>query len=108
DPDNAPNSDPTDEFREEIQTALGGVGVYAKIESDETDVRALSLRNMLNELAANADKAREAEKAPHLKACRDIDAKWQPLVKSARDGAGKIKSARDDWANAKLEAQRQA
>ena len=96
--------DDADDFREEINTALAGVPAYAKIESDEADVRALSLRNMLNELGAAADKAREAEKAPLLKATREVDAKWQPLVKSARDGAGKIKSARDDWSDSKRKA----
>jgi hypothetical protein len=102
--DNRRNAEATAEFAEQITAALGGVPTYAKIESDEADVRALSLRNMLNELGAAADKAREAEKAPHLKASRDIDAKWQPLVKSARDGAGKIKAARDDWSDSKRRA----
>lgn len=96
--------DPTTEFREQIDTALGGVPGYAKIESDEADVRALSLRNMLNDLAAESDKAREAEKKPHWDAAKAVDLKWQPLVKSARDGAGQIKAARDRWADAKMEA----
>lgn len=97
-------SDPTAEFREQIETALGGVPAYAKIASDEADVRALSLRNMLNELAASADKAREAEKAPLLKAEREVDAKWQPMIKKARAGAGDIKTARDAWQDDKRTA----
>lgn len=100
--------DSADEYREQIETALGGVPAYAKIESDEADVRALSLRNMLNDLAANADKAREAEKRPHFEAAKAVDAKWQPLIKEAREGAGKVKVARDEWANDKLKAKQQA
>lgn len=103
-----PAPDPTSEFREQIKTALAGVGAYAKIESDETDVRALSLRNLLNELASAADKAREAEKAPFLKAEREVDAKWQPMVKAAREGARKIKDARDAWQDDKRAAAAEA
>lgn len=102
------NADPTTEFREQINTALGAVPSYAKIESDEADIRALSVRNLLNELAVDADKAREAEKKPHWDAAKAVDLKWQPLVKSARDGAGQIKAARDRWADDKLKASRAA
>lgn len=100
--------DPTAEFREQIETALGGVPAYKKIESDEADIRALSLRNLLNDLAANADAARETAKRPHLDAIKEIDGQWMPLVKSARGGAGEIKVARDDWATTKMKAQREA
>jgi hypothetical protein len=103
-----PAADPVTELREEITTAVGGIAAYAKIETDEDDVRALSLRNMLNELASTADKARETEKAPHLKAEREIDAKWQPLIKQAREGARKIKEARDQWQDDKRAAARAA
>lgn len=96
------------EMREKIVAAAAGVPAYAKIESDEADVRALSLRNLLNELASGADKAREAEKAPHLKAGREIDAKYKPLIDQARDAAGKIKKARDDWQDAKRAAAKAA
>jgi hypothetical protein len=70
------------------------------------------LRNMLNELAGDADKAREAEKAPYFKKVKEIDGKWMPLIKEAKEGAGKIKEARDQWADDKrkaaIEAQRRA
>jgi hypothetical protein len=103
-----PPSDATDELREQIATAVAGIAAYAKIESDETDVRALSLRNMLNELALTADKARKSEKEPFLKAEREIDIKWMPLVEQAREGARKIKEARDQWQDDKRAAARAA
>lgn len=101
-------ADAVSEAREQVTAALAGVGAYAKIQTDEADVRALSLRNMLNDLAAGADKSREAEKAPLLAAERKVDAKWQPVIKDARDGARKIKDARDTFADDKLRAQRVA
>jgi hypothetical protein len=103
-----PVGDATEEFAEQINAALGGVPTYAKIASDEASVRATSLRNMLNDLARDADKAREAEKAPHLKAEREIDARWQPIIKQAREGARKIKEANDGWEDDKRAAARQA
>lgn len=97
-------ADAASESREQITAALAGVGAYAKIQTDDADVRALSLRNMLNDLAAAADKAREAEKAPHLTAERAVDRKWQPMIGEARDGARKIKNARDSWQDDKRAA----
>lgn len=103
-----PAADPTAEFREQIETALGGVKAYAKIESDEADVRALSLRNMLNELGAGAEKAGKAEYEPMFREYKRIYDLWVSLAKKARDGAGKIKAARDVWADDKMAAAKQA
>lgn len=101
-------ADPTTEFAEQITAALAGVPSYKKIEADETSVRAASLRNMLLGLAGDADKARELEKAPHLKASRDVDAKWQPLIKQAREGAQTVRSAMELWENDKRIAAKEA
>jgi hypothetical protein len=103
-----PVADATDEYREQLATAGAGVSVYSKIESDEASTRATSLRNLLNDLASNADKAREAEKASHLKAEREIDARWQPIIKQARELARQIKESRDRWEDDKRAAARQA
>jgi len=96
--------DPTAEFREQIQTAVAGAAAYKKIESDEASVRAASLRNMLMALANEADKVREAEKAPHLKASREVDTKWQPVIKQAREGAQAVRTAMEGWENDKRRA----
>ena len=42
--------------------------------------QAADISNKLSELQKKADKARETEKAPHLKASRDVDAKWKPVI----------------------------
>jgi hypothetical protein len=101
-------SDATADMRSQIDTALAGVSAYSKIETDEADVRALSLRNLLNELASTADKTRKEQKEPFLKAEREVDTKWMPLVEQARAGAQKIKIARDQWQDDKRAAAKAA
>lgn len=90
------NNPPTDEaevMRGQIEAAAKGVDDYAQIADDGAAAKAQSLRSRLLELSGDADKKREAEKKPHLEAGRDVDAKWQPLVKSAKAAADKIRSA---------------
>lgn len=45
----------------------------------------------LTELAKEADEARVAEKEPHLKAGREVDAKWKPVHERAKDAARTLK-----------------
>lgn len=104
------NQGPTDEadiLKEQIEAALGGIAEYSKIDSDEKQTKAQSLRARLNELSGTADKKREAEKKPHLEAGKAVDAKWQPLVKSAKDGADKIKQAMSTYETEKLRKERE-
>lgn len=99
------NQGPTDEaevLKEQIKSALGSLSDYSKIASDEQQARAQSLRARLNELSGAADKNREAEKKPHLEAGKAVDAKWQPLVKSAKAGADQIAKAMNAWETEKL------
>lgn len=90
---NNPPQDEAEIMREQIDAASKGVADYAEITSDETAAKAQSLRSRLLELSGEADKKREAEKKPHLEASRNVDAKWQPLVKSAKAAADKIRAA---------------
>jgi len=55
----------------------------------------------LNELSGEADTIREREKAPHLEAGRKVDAIWQPLVKSAKAGADRIREAMSAYITAR-------
>jgi hypothetical protein len=66
---------------------------YQTVGDDATAARAQSLRARLNELKGRSDKLREEEKAPHLKAGREVDAAWQPLVKAADAAALAIRKA---------------
>lgn len=92
-------SEPT--LSEQIEKLAAGASQYAKIEDDGTAKRAQSLRASLTELAGKADKARAAEKEPHLEAGRKVDAQWMPVVKLAKDTAATIRSAMEAWENEK-------
>jgi hypothetical protein len=76
---------------------------YAKIESDESMVLAQSLRAKLQEVGGNADKLRVAEKEPHLEASREVDGKWQPMIKIAKATADGIRKALEAWNDFKRE-----
>lgn len=101
-------TDSTDEMREQIATAVAVIPAYAKIESDEASARAAGLRNMLLGLKNQADKARVAEKDPHLTAAKAVDSKWMPLVREAESGANRVRTALEAWENDKRAAARQA
>jgi hypothetical protein len=77
---------------------------YAKIESDEGMVLAQSVRAKLQEVGGKADKLRVAEKEPHLEASREVDARWQPMIKIAKAAADGIRKAMQDWNDIKLAA----
>ncbi len=73
-----------------------------KIESDETMVLAQSVRAELMEQSTKADKLRVAEKEPHLKAGREVDAKYQPMIKVADAAALAIRKALEAFNDFKL------
>ncbi|WP_037076153.1 hypothetical protein [Neorhizobium vignae] len=105
------NSGPVDEaetIKDQIEAALKGMTAYDKITDDETAAKALSLRNRLNELSGQADKIRVKQKEPHLEAGKAVDAKWQPLVKSAKAGADKVRDAIGSWETEKYQRQQAA
>ncbi|OVE94504.1 hypothetical protein B7W85_13205 [Allorhizobium ampelinum] len=105
--DNSGDVDEADTLKDQIEAALAGAKAFADITDDEAAAKALSLRNRLNELSGQADKIREKEKKPHLKAGQAIDARWNPLVKSAKAGADEVKSKIAAWETEKLRQRRQ-
>lgn len=78
------------------------------VESDEDLGKAQSLRARLNELASSADKMRDVEKRPHLEAGRVVDAKWQPLIKKAKDAANTVASIASRYLNERDRKAREA
>ena len=104
--DNSGEVDEAEQLKDQIAAALEGLKAYEKIEDDATAAKALSLRNRLNELSGQAEKIRVKEKEPHLEAGKAVDAKWQPLVKSAKAGADKVRDAIESWETVKLQAER--
>lgn len=103
-----PETDPVSSLGAEVDGLLAGVGSYKAIESDEEAARGQTLRSALTAISGKADKARTAEKEPHLQASRDVDARWQPLVKRAKEGADTIRTALGRWEDIKREAARKA
>jgi hypothetical protein len=107
-PDIDPATDPVGSMKSEIEKARAGLDAYKTIESDEQSAKAQTLRSALTALSGKADKARVAEKEPHLEAGRQVDAKWQPLVKTAKDGADAIRKALESWEDFKRDQARKA
>lgn len=103
-PGNNEPADPVDMLRDQIESAKAGVSDYAKIQSDEQAAQAQSLRSRLLELSREADKMREAEKRPHLEAGKEVDAKFQPLVKDAKAGADDLARSMSKWETDKAKA----
>lgn len=108
--DNNPPQDEAEMLAAQIEAASRNAAEYAEIKDDETASKAQSARARLNELSGQADKRREALKKPHLEAGKAVDAKWQPLVKSAKAAADKIAFAlgAHETRKAKAEADRKA
>src|SRR5262245_9248690 len=74
---------------------------YVRVTDDEMSKRALSLRNRMQTLRLRADKLREEEKAPHLKAGQEVDKKWQPMIKAAQLVTAALNRAMGQWEDAK-------
>jgi hypothetical protein len=107
-PEIDPEQDPAGSLKAEIAAAKAGLDAYKAIDSDEQAARAQTLRAALTALSGKADKARATEKAPHLQAGKDIDAKWQPLVRDAAVAANTLREAMQAWEDYKRESLRRA
>lgn len=90
---NQPPTDPAEVLKEQIDSALKGVGGYAEVKDDATAAKAQSLRSRLLELSRTADKERDRAVRPHLDAQKATNEIWMPLVKTAKAGADTIAKA---------------
>lgn len=107
--DNLPPPETLDqEIARQIEAASANLSAYANIQTDEAAASAQSVRSRLLELSGKADKARVAEKAPHLEASRAVDSKWQPIVGMGKDRADTLRRAIGDYETAKFRAAEQA
>lgn len=95
-------------IRDQIEAASKNAKDYEKIESDEVAAKAQALRSRLNELSGQADKKREAEKAPHLAAGKAVDDKWRALVQGPKALADGIRKALSAWETEKDRRRRAA
>ncbi|WP_271024911.1 hypothetical protein [Rhizobium sp. RCAM05973] len=104
--DNSADVDEAETLKDQIDAALKGMDAYKTIGDDATAAKALSLRNRLNELSNQADKIRAKLKEPFLEGGKAVDAKFQPLVKSAKAGADTVRNSIGAWETIKLQEQR--
>jgi hypothetical protein len=93
-------ADDAEALRDQISAATAGASQYGAIDGEEAAQRAQSLRARLLELAGDAKKRHEAEKAPHLEAGKAVDAKWLPMAKEAKAAADAIRAALQVFENA--------
>ncbi len=74
-------SETVKELRAEAEKWLQEIG--GKIETQAQADKAANYADRFSELEKEADAKRTAEKAPVLKQSREIDGRWQPIVKAA-------------------------
>ncbi|MCM8735941.1 hypothetical protein M5E06_17555 [Azospirillum sp. A1-3] len=79
----------------------------AKVDSQELADGIANLLNMLRAAEKAADAARTAEKEPHLKAGRAVDAQYKPVLERAKLAADACKKALAPWLQ-KVEAEKAA
>jgi hypothetical protein len=89
-------------LRAQIDAAKPQVKKLAKVTSKEEGDAAQGLRSRLTRLSSEGEKAREAEKEPHLTAGRAVDAAWKPLVNEAAGLAADLKRALEDFTTAEI------
>lgn len=97
---NADVADPAQVLRDRIDANVRTAKTLT-VTDDDTLISVKGQRALLLELAGDADKAHEAEKAPHLALCKEIDAKWLPLVKDARAAANKLRDQMSNFVDAR-------
>ena len=100
--------DATAKIIADIEAAKLDAKNYAKIESDDVLIQSQSLRSSLTSLAGKLDKEREALVRPHLDEQQRINAKYNPIIKSAKDTAVAIRTAQEAWEDDKREIARVA
>jgi len=105
---NDPPQDEADVLSGQIESAAANAQDYVDIKDDETAAKAQSARARLNELSGQADKRREALKKPHLEAGKAVDARWQPIVKRAKEAADALRAALGAYETRKARAAEQA
>lgn len=85
-----PNFAEGDEYEaliDQITAAVAAAREIAAIENQGTADKAANLRDRLNRLADEAERKRVELKRPHDEAAKAVQARWKPLVDTAKAGA---------------------
>ncbi len=78
------------------------------VSTDEQEAAIDAILDDFRKAGADSEKARKAEKEPHLEAGRQVDAKWKPIVDKATRGATACKEALTPYRTAKQRAKDEA
>lgn len=93
-----------DDLRLEAGNWLDGTPVESQAQADEVS----RLMDEYRKAGGDADKARAAEKAPHLDASRQVDEKWRPLISGASLCVETCKKVLQPWLTKLANDQREA
>lgn len=85
-------------------TLLSDTLAGGEVSNDEQEAAIEAILNDFRKAGQDAEKARKAEKEPHLEAGRQVDAKWKPITDKATRGAGACKDALTPYRTAKQAA----
>lgn len=76
-------ADTSEELFDQIDSAVSLIGLFPPVETKEDADRVANARDRLNELYAQAEALRKAEKKPHDDACKAVQAKFKPYLDAA-------------------------
>ena len=79
-----------------------------KVDDDAKESAIDAILDDFRKAGADSEKARKAEKEPHLEAGREVDAKWKPIVDKAARGTTACKDALTPYRTAKQAAKDKA
>jgi hypothetical protein len=79
-----------------------------EVGNDEQEAAIAAILDDFRKAGTDAEKARKAEKEPHLEAGRQVDAKWKPIADKATRGAAACKEALTPYRTAKQRAKDEA
>lgn len=91
-----------DDVVQQASDWLSSTKIADKVSADQ----AANWRARLLDLSKQADKQRDAEKRPHDEASKAVQAKWKPVIDTAKAAAEKIRSALTDYMRAEEAKQR--
>lgn len=108
--DNSGDLSLADQIIDYAATAINWLRKKGVADAESKDTAA-NYRAELLRLSKEADTQREVEKRPHDEAAKAVQAKWKPLIDTAKNAADEIRDALTDYMTAekrKLEAEQRA
>jgi hypothetical protein len=93
---------------DELFSLLSDTLAGGEVDSEEKEAKIDELMDEFRTASKDADKARAAEKKPHLDAGKAVDAKWKPVTEKADCGVAACKDALTPFRVAKQRAKDEA